>query len=270
MDGYVAKRVDDKIPLPAPVSHHPRFKTKFRETTRFYQLALFLIPLGTLFIAIGVFVPRWMDVQVVSFVTLKADYSIGLWTKCDTLKEKCTERLDSTLKDFEFTVRAFAVSGLIVSVIASVLIVLCVFVPRFSERTLFHVLTSGTCYLAAILSLSSITIYATENKLSRAYMLSYSFYLILFGAFFCILASAVLITVYVYRKWKNEHRMLKISRRDLRVAHPVHRGRTSDYGDDDPDDVPSEKRQYSDDDQSRNSEDMSKHSEDFSSKQSEI
>lgn len=98
MDGYVAKRVDDKIPLPAPVSHHPRFKTKFRETTRFYQLALFLIPLGTLFIAIGVFVPRWMDVQVVSFVTLKADYSIGLWTKCDTLKEKCTERLDSTLK----------------------------------------------------------------------------------------------------------------------------------------------------------------------------
>lgn len=101
-------------------------------------------------------------------------------------------------------------------------------------------------------------------------MLSYSFYLILFGAFFCILASAVLITVYVYRKWKNEHRMLKISRRDLRVAHPVHRGRTSDYGDDDPDDVPSEKRQYSDDDRSRNSEDMSKHSEDFSTKQSEI
>lgn len=98
MDGYVAKRVDDKIPLPAPVSHHPRFKTKFRETTRFYQLALFMIPLGTLFIAIGVFIPRWMDVQVVNFVTLKEDYSIGLWAKCDTLKEKCTERLDSTLK----------------------------------------------------------------------------------------------------------------------------------------------------------------------------
>lgn len=270
MEGYVAKRVDDKIPLPAPVSHHPRFKTKFRETTRFYQLALFMIPLGTLFIAIGVFIPRWMDVQIFKFVTLSKDYSIGLWEKCDTLKEKCSVRLDSSLKDFEFTVRAFAVSGLIVSVIASVLIVLCVFVPRFSERTLFHVLTSGTCYLAATLSLASITIFANENKITRAYTLSYSFYLILFGAFFCILSSAVLINVYVYRKWKNEHRMLKISRRDLRVAQPVHRGRTSDYGDDDQDDVPSEKRQYSDDDRSRYSEDMSKHSEDFSTKQSEI
>lgn len=89
MEGYVAKRVDDKIPLPAPVSHHHRFfKTKFRETTRFYQLALFMIPLGTLFIAIGVFIPRWMDVQIFKFVTLSKDYSIGLWEKCDTLKEK--------------------------------------------------------------------------------------------------------------------------------------------------------------------------------------
>lgn len=98
MEGYVAKRVDDKIPLPAPVSHHPRFKTKFRETTRFYQLALFMIPLGTLFIAIGVFIPRWMDVQIFKFVTLSKDYSIGLWEKCDTLKEKCSVRLDSSLK----------------------------------------------------------------------------------------------------------------------------------------------------------------------------
>lgn len=125
-------------------------------------------------------------------------------------------------------------------------------------------------FIPATLSLASITIFANENKITRAYTLSYSFYLILFGAFFCILSSAVLINVYVYRKWKNEHRMMKISRRDLRVAQPVHRGRTSDYGDDDQDDVPSEKRQYSDDDRSRYSEDMSKHSEDFSTKQSEI
>lgn len=125
-------------------------------------------------------------------------------------------------------------------------------------------------FIPATLSLASITIFANENKITRAYTLSYSFYLILFGAFFCILSSAVLINVYVYRKWKNEHRMLKISRRDLRVAQPVHRGRTSDYGDDDEDDVPSEKRQYSDDDRSRYSEDMSKHSEDFSTKQSDI
>lgn len=125
-------------------------------------------------------------------------------------------------------------------------------------------------FIPATLSLASITIFANENKITRAYTLSYSFYLILFGAFFCILSSAILINVYVYRKWKNEHRMMKISRRDLRVAQPVHRGRTSDYGDDDQDDVPSEKRQYSDDDRSRYSEDMSKHSEDFSTKQSEI
>lgn len=125
-------------------------------------------------------------------------------------------------------------------------------------------------FIPATLSLASITIFANENKITRAYTLSYSFYLILFGAFFCILSSAVLINVYVYRKWKNEHRMMKISRRDLRVAQPVHRGRTSDYGDDDEDDVPSEKRQYSDDDRSRYSEDMSKHSEDFSTKQSDI
>lgn len=99
MSGYVAKRVEDKVPLPIPIHMpHPRLRTKFRETTRFYQLALFLIPLGTLFIAIGVFVPRWLDVQVVNFVTLKEDYSIGLWEKCDTLADKCTARLESTLK----------------------------------------------------------------------------------------------------------------------------------------------------------------------------
>lgn len=67
-----------------------------------------------------------------------------------------TNIIFSVPADFEFTVRAFAVSGLIVSVIASVLIVLCVFVPRFSERTLFHVLTSGTCYLAGKCTYSQI------------------------------------------------------------------------------------------------------------------
>ncbi|XP_022293774.2 uncharacterized protein LOC111104225 [Crassostrea virginica] len=267
MSGYVAKRVEDKVPLPIPIHMpHPRLRTKFRETTRFYQLALFLIPLGTLFIAIGVFVPRWLDVQVVNFVTLKEDYSIGLWEKCDTLADKCTARLESTLKDFEFTVRAFAVSGLVASFIASILIILCVFVPKFSERTLYHVLTSGVCYIAAILSLSSITIYANEHKINRAYMLSYSFYLILIGGFFGMLASAVLINVYVYRKWKYEKRMLKISRQDMRVGQTQRVRQASDYGDDDRDDVGSEKRQYSEDERSRYSDDLSKHSE----KQSEI
>ncbi|XP_062604720.1 uncharacterized protein LOC134266511 [Saccostrea cucullata] len=265
--GYIAKRVEDKIPLPTPVPHHKR--NKFRETTRFYQFALFLIPLGTLFIAIGVLIPHWLAVQVVNFVTLKEDYNIGLWEKCDTLKEKCEKRLDTSLKDFEFTVRAFAVSGLVVSVVASVLIVLCVFVPRVAERTLFHVLTSASCYLGAFLSLCSITIYAAEHKINRAYMLSYSFYLILFGAFFGILSSAILINVYVYRKWKYEKRMLRISRRDVHVPGQQNTRVASDYGDDQ-DDVPSEKRRYSDDDRSRYSDEMSKQSDNFSAKQSEI
>jgi hypothetical protein len=98
MEGYVAKRVEDRIPLPTHVPHPRRNMTRFRETTRFYQFALFLIPLGTLFIAIGVFIPHWMDVQIFKFVTLKKDYNIGLWEKCDTLKEKCEGLKDSYLK----------------------------------------------------------------------------------------------------------------------------------------------------------------------------
>lgn len=122
---------------------------------------------------------------------------------------------------------------------------------------------------SAFLSLSSIIIYASEHKINRAYTLSYSFYLILFGAFFGILSSAILINVYVYRKWKNEKRMLKISQRELRVVDSQPRGRESDYGDEQ-DDVQSEKRQYSDDDRDRYSDDMSKHSDKFSAKQSEF
>jgi hypothetical protein len=99
--------------------------------------------------------------------------------------------------------------------------------------------------------------------------LSYSFYLILIGGFFGILSSAILINVYVYRKWKNENRMMKISQRELnRAVNSQPRGRGSDYGDEQ-DDAPSEKRQYSDDERDRYS-DMSRHSDKFSAKQSEI
>ena len=87
-------------------------------------------------------------------------------------------------------------------------------------------------------------------------MLSYSFYLILIGGFFGMLASAVLINVYVYRKWKYEKRMLKISRQDMRVGQTQRVRQASDYGDDDRDDVGSEKRQYSEDERSRYSDDL--------------
>lgn len=81
-----------------------------------------------------------------------------------------------------------------------------------------------------------------------------------------MLASAVLINVYVYRKWKYEKRMLKISRQDMRVGQTQRVRQANDYGEDDRDDVGSEKRQYSEDERSRYSDDLSKHSE----KQSEI